>query len=75
MGMAPMGPRPPMGPPHMMPGPRPPMMQMGGPPAPPPPAPGSDEGPPAKKAKTEENLINEADFLKTHKVSSICQII
>ena len=47
---------------------------MGGPPGPrphimPPPAmAGEPEGPPAKKAKTEDSLMSEADFLKRHNV-------
>ena len=66
MGMPRM--RPPMQPPMGMPGmpPRPPMPPMGAVPGM-----GGDDGPPAKKAKTEESLIPEDQFLARNKVGEI----
>ena len=47
-------------------GPRPPLIR-------PPNMPNEPEGPPAKKAKTEDSLIPETEFLKRHNVSVIVQ--
>ncbi|KAK3096249.1 hypothetical protein FSP39_024939 [Pinctada imbricata] len=67
--MPPQGPIP-MHPPQFMRAPGPPAFppqMMGGPgPAPPPRAPPPDDEPPTKKQKTEDQLIPEEDFLKTH---------